>query len=149
MTPTPLSKVLQWIEERKGHLKGHEFQVVDASDLAAYVQSLMGEENNLVQLEAERLAWSKEVFTDATPQSSLNKLEEEIKEVREGLSNDDRRDKLTEEYADCLMCLFDSAGRIETPITPEEIIRAFEVKLIKNKSRKWKKNDDNTYSHVK
>lgn len=55
--------------------------------------------------------------------------------------------KRPEEYADALMCLFDSAGR--QGILPENIFRAFAKKLKVNKARKWIKNPDNTYSHVK
>ena len=98
----------------------------------------------LEQLEAERLAWSLEVFTEATPISSLRKLEGEMKEVEVDLSlgNDP-----TEEYVDCLMCLLDSAGR--AGITMEQLRDGFAKKLAKNKARTWSKNPDNSYSHVK
>jgi len=105
----------------------------------------------LSELEKRRLEWSKKIFTEATAISSLRKLEDEIKEVEEmivdypfGHSKDE---KLHEEYADCLMCLFDSAGRLG--ITPETIFKAFEKKLIINENRNWVKNKNNTYSHVK
>lgn len=98
----------------------------------------------LNELEAERLAWSLETFPEATPSSSLIKLVGEIWEVDSDLLTG--KDP-TEEYADCLMCLFDSAGR--AGISVEDITRAFEKKLQKNKARVWKRNDDNTYSHVK
>ena len=52
-----------------------------------------------------------------------------------------------EEYADALMCLFDSAGR--EGVSVEDIFKAFKVKLSKNKKRTWKKNSNNSYSHVK
>jgi len=98
------------------------------------------------ELEAERLEWSTETFRQATPLSSLLKLHEEVKEVIEALGNLDV-DAITEEYADCLMCLFDSAGRLG--ISLDEIFDAFAKKLVKNKARVWSKNPDNTYSHVK
>ncbi len=97
-------------------------------------------------LEAERLAWSLKTFPDATPISSLRKLEEEIKEVENDIING-AINSINEEYADCLMCLFDSAGRLG--ITPQLIFEAFALKFEKNKNRTWYKNPDNTYSHKK
>lgn len=99
---------------------------------------------DLLELEEQRLKWSLETFPEATPISSLRKLEEEIKEIEANI-NAGKKDP--EEYADALKCLLDSAGR--DGIFLPEIIRAFAVKLEKNKQRKWKKNPDNSYSHVK
>lgn len=98
----------------------------------------------LIELEAERLEWSLATFKLATPISSLRKLEGEILEIESDLINGE--DPL-EEYADALMCLFDSAGR--RGITLAELTEAFARKLEKNKARTWKRNPDNTYSHVK
>jgi len=103
--------------------------------------------NTIIELEAERLEWSLKTFPEATAVSSLRKLEGEIKEVEKELEDILNEDELIEEYADCLMCLFDSAGRVR--IYPEHIFEAFEKKLAKNKARTWKKNPDNSYSHVK
>ena len=99
---------------------------------------------SLIELEKERLAWSLETFTEATPIASLRKLESEIKEIEANIVKGHRD---PEEYADGIMCLFDAAGR--EGISVEEIIEAFEAKLAKNKARKWKKNPDNSYSHIK
>lgn len=99
---------------------------------------------DIIFLEKERLEWSLKVFTDATAISSLRKLEEEIKEIEKNINNN-IKDPV--EYADALMCLFDSAGR--TGILPTEIFKSFSEKLKINKSRDWSKNNDNTYSHVK
>lgn len=99
---------------------------------------------DIVQLEAERLVWSKEIFPEATPISSLRKLETEIKEIESDIEAGIRR---PEEYADALMCLFDSAGR--QGIFPSEIFVEYAKKLEVNKNRKWVKNPDNSYSHVK
>lgn len=98
----------------------------------------------LEELEAERLAWSLVTFPEATPISSLRKLESEIKEIEYDLENGQRR---PEEYADALMCLLDSGGR--HGIFLPEIIGAFAAKLEVNKRRVWVKNADNSYSHVK
>ena len=100
------------------------------------------------ELEAIRLNWSLEVFSEATALSSLQKLKEEIKEVELSLSfHPNNIADLHEEYADCLMCLFDSAGR--AGVTPNQIFEAFRLKLKKNQERKWVKNQNNTYSHIK
>ncbi len=101
---------------------------------------------NLIELENQRLEWSLKNFPEATAHSSLVKAEGEIKEIMVDLAEGKRR---PEEYADVLMCMFDSAGRQKEPITVKEIIQAFAAKLEKNKNRTWKKNPDNTYSHVK
>jgi hypothetical protein len=100
--------------------------------------------STLEELENERLQWSLKTFPEATAISSLRKLEEEIKEIEADILEGK---KVPEEYADALMCLFDSAGR--HGISVHEIISAFAIKLIKNKNRKWVKNPDNTYSHIK
>lgn len=101
---------------------------------------------NIIELEAERFEWSLKMFPQATAESSLKKLIGEAEECLEAITEKDF-DNLKLEYADCLMCLFDSAGR--QGISVEEIFEAFSVKLHINKKRKWKKNPDNTYSHVK
>jgi hypothetical protein len=100
--------------------------------------------STLEELENERLQWSLKTFPEATAISSLRKLEEEIKEIESDINSGK---KVPEEYADALMCLFDSAGR--HGISVNEIICAFALKLIINKNREWIKNPDNTYSHVK
>lgn len=98
----------------------------------------------LIELEKERLEWSLATFTEATPISSLRKLESEILEIETELK---KGEPCAEEYADALMCLCDSFGR--AGLSFEEVIDAFAVKLEKNKSRIWKKNPDNSYSHIK
>lgn len=99
---------------------------------------------NIIELEKERLEWSLKTFPEATPIASLRKLEEEIGEIEVSIVE---KYKDPTEYADALMCLFDSAGR--HGITVEEIFKAFKEKLAINKTRTWKKNPDNSYSHVK
>jgi len=99
---------------------------------------------NIIELEKERMKWSLKTFPEATPLSSLAKCHEELKEIANDILEGIRE---PEEYADALMCLFDSAGRYG--ITPQQIFEAFETKLEINKARKWKKNPNNTYSHIK
>jgi len=111
---------------------------------AAETQSSGLNKQNIIDLEQNRFEWSLTTFPEATPISSLRKLESEIKEIEADII---ANKKVPEEYADALMCLFDSAGR--HGIGPEEIFEAFALKLIKNKNRTWVKNPDNSYSHVK
>jgi len=98
------------------------------------------------QVEKEKLKWSKEIFPEATALGSLNKLIGEAQEIKQDIQAGKRR---PEEFADVLMCLFDVAGRLDKPITPDEIFYAFGEKLKVNKKRKWSKNADNSYSHIK
>lgn len=101
---------------------------------------------SIFELEAERYKWSFETFTDATALSSLYKLIGEAREIEADILNGVRNPI---EYADVLMCLFDSASRQPTPIMPYEIFDAFAEKLRINKGRSWVKNENNTYSHTK
>jgi hypothetical protein len=99
---------------------------------------------SIFELEKERFAWAIKTFPKATSVSSLRKLEKEIEEIELDIS---MGEKNPIEYADALMCLFDSAGR--HGISVEEIFKAFETKLEINKKRIWKKNPDNSYYHIK
>lgn len=83
-------------------------------------------------------------FSEATALSSLCKLRSEITEIEQDIQNG-KVEPL--EYADALMCLFDSAGR--NGILPQDIFEAFSRKNEINKSRTWFKNEDNSYSHHK
>ncbi len=99
-------------------------------------------------LEKERLEWSIKTFPSATAKSSLIKLSGEVEEVRQELDRPIvHLSSLVEEYADCLMCLFDSAGR--AGISTESITKAFERKLAINKACEWKDNGNGTYSRIK
>lgn len=130
-------------------------QVLDASikgdpmDAEKAIMEYANQNDNIIHLEQERMEWSLKTFPEATAMSSIQHLKREIREVEEhlevfGLHNEE---ELTEEYTDCLKCLFDSAGR--AGISPEQIFKAFAIKLAKNKARTWTKNADNSYSHVK
>ncbi len=101
---------------------------------------------SIFELEEERFKWSLETFPEASALGSLKKLKEEVAEIEVNITNGERD---IMEYADCLMCLFDSARRQEEPILIQEIFDAFEKKLEINKKRTWIKNDKGSYSHVK
>lgn len=104
-------------------------------------------EKTLEDLESERFSWSLKTFPRATAESSLTKAEEELREVREAIQQSKNKNELIEEYVDLLMCVFDSAGRND--IYVRDLRDAYYKKLEINKNRKWKKNDDDTYSHIK
>jgi hypothetical protein len=97
---------------------------------------------SIFELEKERLEWSLKTFPEATAISSLRKLKAEVKEIEADILIGAKEPM---EYADALMCLFDSAGR--NGISIEQIFESFGEKLEINKKRKWKKNLDNSYSH--
>lgn len=114
---------------------------------SAINKSLSRPDQEMIEVEKNRFEWSLKTFPEATALSSLQKLKDEADEVEKELIHGHSGEELQEEYADCLMCLFDSAGR--AGITPEQLLRAFALKHEKNKSRKWIKNENNSYSHVK
>jgi NTP pyrophosphatase (non-canonical NTP hydrolase) len=92
------------------------------------------------------IKFSLRAYPDATAKSSLEKLKEEIKEVENELM-EGAIYNIAEEYADCLMCVYHSASK--AGIQPKVLMNAFADKLAKNEKRKWVKNANNTYSHVK
>jgi hypothetical protein len=101
----------------------------------------------------EFLEWSLPTFSEATAISSLAKASDEIEEVKD-LFQYEKYDpnsisfvELPVEYADIIMCVFDSAMR--AGITPQRINIALEEKININKNRQWEKNLNKTYSHVK
>lgn len=90
------------------------------------------------------MAWSKETFTEATALSSLEKAKGEINEMIQDINNGKQEPK---EPADVIMCVFDSSGR--HGMDAINVMEAYIEKVDENKSRKWKRNPDNTYSHIK
>ncbi len=116
-------------------------------ELGQFIVSALTEKLSfpIIDLEKERFEWSLKTFPESTALSSLQHLKKEIKEIEQDIA---ARKIEPIEYADCLMCLFDSAGR--QGISPEQIFTAFKEKLRINKyERTWVKNPDNTYSHTK
>ena len=102
---------------------------------------------NLENLFKEYTDFSLETFKEATALSSLIKLKEEIREIKECLFEDNTYEELAKEYVDGIMCLVDSAAR--AGVTSKMLHQKFAEKLAINKSRKWIKNPDNTYSYIK
>ena len=106
---------------------------------------------NINEVMTEFIEFSLPTFANATSFSSLDKLAIEVIEVKCAMDNDVfghlDAGHLAEEYADCIMCLFDSAARAGVGV--ESINAALCRKLVLNKSRKWVENADKTYSHIK
>lgn len=96
----------------------------------------------------EHFEWSAGQFPESTCESSLKGLEREIDEVRNAIDLPFTNSReVLEEYADCLMYIFDSAKRYG--FTVDQIVFGFQKKLEKNKTREWSINPDKTYSHIK
>lgn len=100
-----------------------------------------------VELLKAFIKFSRGTFKKATWKSSLAKARGEIDEIEKAIDSTLGNQAILEEYADAIMCLVDSANRCG--YSADDIRVAFRDKLLKNMGRTWKKNDDDTYSHVK
>lgn len=120
-------------------------ELQDMEAICDYVeQNISSNSEGWDEITNEFVAFALQTFAAANPLSSLKKLDEEIKEVAHEINHG--HENLSEEYADCLMCIFDSAARMN--IWPDQLKKAFAEKLKINKARSWVKNSDNTYSHL-
>jgi phosphoribosyl-ATP pyrophosphohydrolase len=101
---------------------------------------------DFVRLANRHIGFAHQTFIDETPFTALKKLKEELKELDADLNGGDR-DDMIKEYADCFFCLISSFGRAD--IQTVEILKAMQEKLEINIKRKWNRNPNGTYSHVK
>lgn len=136
VTPEAMSKIMESAEEFDGFTGVRLVGVVGSAPT--------GDPKSIQVLEHERLEWAIKTFPEATAMSSIKKCRGELDEIEWDIEGGIKR---PEEYADAIMCLFDSAAR--QGITVDEILEAYAAKIKINKGRKWMKNDDNSYSHVK
>jgi NTP pyrophosphatase (non-canonical NTP hydrolase) len=87
----------------------------------------------------EQAVWSQATFgldSERGPIGATKHLRKEVDEVIEHLQEaSPDRDKLLEEFADCLFLLFDSTRRAGFGF--KDLVRAAFVKLAKNKTRIW------------
>lgn len=120
-------------------LVGFTYQVLNDQDIKDKRIAV-----KFLKAERERMQWSKDTFTEATSLSSLEKAKGEINEMIQDITNGKKEPK---EPADIIMCVFDSSGRHEMDVI--NVMEAYIEKVEINKARKWKKNPDNTYSHIK
>lgn len=95
----------------------------------------------------EHVEFTTKTFPRATAAGALLHMQRELEEIQMDLDNRVQNDHLAEECADALGCYIDFCNRIG--ITPQMLNRAFDMKLQKNKHRKWKDNGDGSYSHIK
>lgn len=106
---------------------------------------LYDKEPTFERLFADHQEWYAATFDEPSIFTPLHKLQAElielVAEIKEPTPN------LPFEFVDCLMCLISLAKKNNVPI--EAIKAAFILKLEKNKSDKWRKNEDGTYSRIK
>ncbi|WP_153799054.1 dATP/dGTP pyrophosphohydrolase domain-containing protein [Foetidibacter luteolus] len=121
---------------------GHHPLALLAMSILFYLAILT--EDDFLTLERKRMKWSRATFPESTALSSLSKAKGELDEIQDNIL---AGTKDPTEYADAIMCLFDSAARDGIPA--EEVIKAYANKLNINKARKWVINSDNSYSHLK
>lgn len=101
---------------------------------------------DFIRIANRHIGFANSTFLDETAFTALLKLKEELKELNADLNGGDR-DDIIKEYADCFFCLISSFGR--AGIQAVEIGEAMSEKLEINIKRKWSRNPDGTYSHVK
>ena len=88
------------------------------------------------------------LFPKATPKGGMIHAKKECQEVIKELKKSSVvHENLATEYADILMCVCDSMNRAGVSIG--DVVFALHKKIKVNKSRKWKYNDDGSYSHIK
>jgi NTP pyrophosphatase (non-canonical NTP hydrolase) len=83
--------------------------------------------------------WQKEVFPEATPESKIHHLKEEVNELLSDIRTNNPNRRL--EYADCIFLLFGCAAA--DGFNYEDICNAIDEKFKINKKRKWGKPDEN------
>lgn len=92
--------------------------------------------------------WQKETFGQATAESKLFHLLQEIKELHTELLTDSEGSKKRLEFADCFFLLFGAAAA--DGMTYEDICNAIHEKFEINKARKWGKPDaQGVVNHIK
>lgn len=93
--------------------------------------------------------WQKETFGQATAQSKVAHLLQEVKELDEELHvNDDNPTKTLMEFADCFILLFGAAASYG--MSYEDIKDCINAKMHVNRQRVWGKPDENgVVNHVK
>ena len=91
-------------------------------------------DENLEELFDRFRNFSKKTFIGAEAQSYLNKLEEEVQELKQ--------EPNMEELADCMLVLVGLSRFIEG-----DLKEALRHKILKNEGRTWAKMPDGTYHH--
>ena len=87
----------------------------------------------------EIVTWQDKTFGEATPQSKLAHLDEELIELKEAIEAGSADQYL--EFADCFLLLFGAAAK--AGMSYDDICEAIDSKMEINKKRKWGKPDKN------
>ena len=91
--------------------------------------------------------WQDKTFPKATSLSKLYHLEQEIKELKESITNINHGNTWLE-FADCFLLLYGAAGKYG--LSFEDIHHAIAEKFEINKKRNWGTPDENgVVNHVK
>jgi hypothetical protein len=90
--------------------------------------------------------WQEETF-DSSAEDSTSGVIREAKELRGAFINREAKEAKLTEATDVIMFLLYAIKK--SGYTIDELKLAFIKKLKENRLREWKKNSDNTFSHVK
>lgn len=99
----------------------------------------------------EFIKWTDKQFPEGTALGAANHLIEEADELSTELTHDHHDNTISEEskieLADAQMLVWYIQDKLN--ISDEEMGLNILKKLVTNKTRKWKKNPNGSYSHVK
>lgn len=116
--------------------------------------------DELIELSKEIAKWHKATFPDATEESQLLKLQEEIKEF-ENADDDTRFEELADIFIVCSSLIHrwnnligNGVALLLFPLNKssellKELKSAVLLKMLTNVERKWVKQENGTYHHVK
>lgn len=99
----------------------------------------------LIPLQADVTAWTRSVFTTATPFSAMERIRQELDELSEALVSGAPKEAVESEVADVAHVLLDLCAMLGVNIDT-----ATRKKLAVNKARNWSEPDENNQRyHVK
>ena len=93
--------------------------------------------------------WADATFgTDRKPSAPIHHLAKEVKELIDAIENNEPRENVKFEFADCMILLLHGASM--SNLSAEELFKYVEKKFEIAKTRKWGKLDENGVSlHIK
>lgn len=91
--------------------------------------------------------WQERLFGDEVFEARIKKLKEEISEFKDSAIGAAPKSETAIEFADCFFCLLSCATK--AGLSFSDLRSAILEKFAINQARKWKKNPDGHYSHVK
>lgn len=102
----------------------------------------------LQELMIEIEEWAGSTFKDQPLTGKAQHLVKEAEELKAELENDINSDETKEEIADCFILLVNIATK--AGLTANNLLYEVELKMAKNKARKWGKLNEQGYSeHIK